>query len=485
MGTLSLTRTQFGTSQLHGGRWVQIAYALTDVFFVGANAILVCYFRFGSDWRTGPVRALFSKNPQLHFREQYLGFLLIYTCLLILFFRSRDLYGTARGRSALDESFAVLYAVTLSSGMLTVFLYLSKQDISRLVVGLNGALDVFTLAGWRLWKRRVIERFVAQGYGVRNVLIVGTGKLGRQLAKHFEVNKRLGYVVRGFVDRKPARGPHVLGKIEDLPQLILGHFVDEIFIATPSDKGLVKAVFLEACRNHVEVKLVPELYEGLARGVPIEYLGDLPIMALYERRVPELGLLVKRTMDIVVSLVGLVLLSPILAAIVLAIKLDSPGSVFFCATRVGKKGSRFTCYKFRTMVPNAAGLKESLLQLNERQGPCFKIANDPRMTRIGRILRKYSLDELPQLWNVLRGDMSLVGPRPHSTEDYQRYAVGHLRRLGVTPGITGLWQISARQDPSFESVLTHDTEYIEKWNLWLDIKILLKTIPAVFQGSGE
>jgi lipopolysaccharide/colanic/teichoic acid biosynthesis glycosyltransferase len=181
---------------------------------------------------------------------------------------------------------------------------------------------------------------------------------------------------------------------------------------------------------------------------------------------------------------ALAALAPLLMAIAVAIRLDSRGSALYCSKRSGKKGRQFNCYKFRTMVVDADARKEELRRTNQRQGPFFKIANDPRLTQIGPFLRKYSLDELPQFWNVFKGDLSLVGPRPHPLDDCARYKPEHLRRLDVTPGLTGLWQISARRDPSFDTNMALDLEYIESWNLWMDIKILLRTLPVVLQGQG-
>ncbi|MGH9773808.1 MAG: sugar transferase [Candidatus Acidiferrales bacterium] len=485
MATLTLTGARVGARLPQGGRWFQAAYLVSDVFLINVNALLVYYLRFGSDWLMGRIPGHFLHNVEFPLRQSYLGFLLIYTFLVVLFCRSRDLYRTPRARSTFDESFALLQAVTLSSGLLIAFIYLSKQDISRMVLGLNAVLDVFALAGWRLWKRRVIERRVTRGVTARNVLIVGANEVGKHLAQYFEIHKHLGYVVRGFVDSNCNDDCRVLGRIENLRQLMVGHFIEEIFIAKPLDRELVKTVFVEARTNRVDVKLVPELYDGLAWKAPIEYLGDFPIMALHERPVHVFGQVIKRLMDILVSLTGLIVLSPVLFAVAIAILLDSSGPILYRSRRVGKKATSFVCYKFRTMVPNADSLKDGLRHLNEREGPCFKISDDPRLTRLGRFLRKYSLDELPQLWNVLRGDMSLVGPRPHPTDDFKRYTLEDLRRLGVTPGITGLWQICSRRDRSFERNRTFDTDYIEKWNLWLDIKILLRTIPAIFSGSGE
>ena len=193
----------------------------------------------------------------------------------------------------------------------------------------------------------------------------------------------------------------------------------------------------------------------------------------------------KRTLDVVVATLALLTMAPALALIGILIVLDSSGPVFYAAARAGRKGRPFRCYKFRTMVSNAETLKHELRQRNQRRGPFFKIAGDPRITRLGRILRRYSLDELPQLWNVLKGEMSLVGPRPHPLDDFSEYAIEHLPRLDVTPGITGLWQVTARRDPSFQTGMKLDIEYIHRWSLAMDLKILLKTAGAILRGSGE
>jgi lipopolysaccharide/colanic/teichoic acid biosynthesis glycosyltransferase len=181
---------------------------------------------------------------------------------------------------------------------------------------------------------------------------------------------------------------------------------------------------------------------------------------------------------------GLLLVAPLLGVIALAIKLDSPGRALYRAPRVGLKGKRFLCHKFRSMIANADDLKEQLRSRNQRRGATFKIVGDPRITRVGRLLRRYSLDELPQLWNVLRGEMSLVGPRPHPVEDFERYGLEDLQRLEITPGLTGLWQVTARHDPSFERNVALDREYIENWTFWSDFRILYKTVSVVLQGSG-
>jgi len=455
------------------------------MFFIALNGLAVFHFRFVPDWLPSLLRGQPSQLFDRSFRHEYLGFLILYAALILLLCQSQDLYRVVRTRSALDESLAVAGAVIAATLLLTVFIYLSNiKIISRLVVGSSAVLNVVTLSAWRLWRRRVVERRLARGLGTRNVLIIGAGKVGQELASYLERNKNLGLTLKGFLDQNHSADPRLLGSIEDLPGVARAHFVDEVFITIPSEREVVRAAALEARRQRLDVKVVPELYDGLAWRAPIDYLGDFPVMSLHREPIPALGLLAKRALDIVGSALGLLFLSPLFALIALAIKLDSPGPVLYRAPRVGKKGRRFICYKFRSMVSNADALKDALRQLNQRRGPTFKISGDPRITRLGRFLRQWSLDELPQLWNVFQGDMSLIGPRPHPTDDYQQYQLEHLRRLDVTPGITGLWQVSARRDPSFERNLALDLEYIENWNLWLDLKILLRTIPAVLGRSG-
>jgi lipopolysaccharide/colanic/teichoic acid biosynthesis glycosyltransferase len=195
-------------------------------------------------------------------------------------------------------------------------------------------------------------------------------------------------------------------------------------------------------------------------------------------------MLMKRAVDILLSSIGLVVLSPLMLLIAVAVRLDSPGPIFYTSPRVGKKGRTIRCHKFRTMVPNAAALLPSIAHLNDRDSVLFKIRKDPRVTRIGTFLRKYSLDELPQLWNVVRGDMSLVGPRPCIDSEVAQYKTPHYRRLDVLPGITGLWQVEARRDPSFERYIHLDSKYVDEWSVWLDLKLIVRTFLVVVMGTG-
>lgn len=470
---------------LRRGRWIQVVYAIIDLCLVCINGLAAFWMRFP----LGAPRNILHGHS-IHIKSgmpvsQYFAFLMLYATLILVFSHGQSLYRTIRTRSSLEESIAIAKAVLLATLLLSAFVYLSGiKTISRLVVGYVVILNIITFSAWRFWKRKVVLRRSAQGIGTRNVLIVGAGRIGQALAEHIENNKLLGYRFSGFLDANHSTHPKLLGKVEDLGRIARSEFADEIFITIPSERELVKRVAIEGRNQRLDVKVVPDLYDGLGWNAPISHIGHFPVMELHWQPIPAIGLFFKRTMDVIGSAVGLVFLSPVFAAISIAIRLDSRGPVIYRSKRVGKKGRKFSCYKFRTMIQEADLEKQYLRHLNERRGATFKITNDPRITRLGRILRKYSLDELPQLWNVLKGDMSLVGPRPHPLDDYDQYSLEDLRRLDVKPGITGLWQVMARNHSSFTVNMKLDVYYIENWNIFLDIKILLKTLPIAISGSG-
>jgi exopolysaccharide biosynthesis polyprenyl glycosylphosphotransferase len=472
--------------QAVGGRWIQITYALIDVACVLADSVIAFFLRFPST----NLRHPFVSGHLIVTTDQpvvrYGGFLLLYVVLIVLFCELQDLYRTPRGRPSSEETFAVARAVSFATLLLTGFIYLSGVKIvSRSVVVASLLLNVVSLAAWRYAKRQIVIHRVERGIGTRNAVIIGAGRVGQALARHLEENKLLGYRFKGFLDENHSNDPRMLGKIENLPKVARAEFVDEIFITIPSERELVKRIAVEARQNRLDVKVVPELYDGLAWNASLHHIGNFPVMEIHWRAIPTFGLFVKRVFDTICSSLILFLCLPLLAVLAIWIKLDSRGSVLYESRRVGKRGRVFICYKLRTMTSNADDLKESLRDRNERKGPFFKIENDPRITRSGKFLRKYSLDELPQLWNVFKGDMSLVGPRPHPMDDYQQYDLDHLRRLDVKPGLTGLWQVTARQDPSFETSMQLDLKYIEHWNLALDFRILLETLFIVTKGTGS
>jgi len=240
----------------------------------------------------------------------------------------------------------------------------------------------------------------------------------------------------------------------------------------------------ECERRRVRARIVPDLFQMSLTQVNVEDLGGVPLIGVRTVAISKGALLVKRLIDVTVAAVGLVLCAPLLLLIALAIRLDSPGPIIFRQTRVGLRGRLFEMYKFRSMHVGAEEQQDMLAEFNEADGPIFKIRDDPRLTRVGRILRRLSLDELPQLVNVLRGEMSLVGPRPPIPAEVEKYQEWHKKRLEAPPGMTGLWQVSGRSRLSFDEMVLLDIYYIENWSLWLDFKILMRTIPKVLLGEG-
>lgn len=473
--------TQGQTGPPFSGRRVQVVYALIDVCCIVANGFFAFLMRFTPhNWRD-----LLAPDQLVGMDNRYAGFLLLEIALILLFCQTQRLYRTPLEQSFSMESLAIVKAVSFATILLTAFVYLSGvRVVSRGVVFVNSALNIITLIAWRYSKRRIVIRRIERGIGVRNALIVGTGSVGLELARLFRENKQLRYRVVGFLGENEAAEPHPLARMEHICRAARARFADEIFITMPSDRELVKEAAIAARRNRFAITVIPDVYDGLGWNAPLRRIGSLPAMDLHWTPIPTASLIVKRAMDICLATIGLVLGSPLIAVFALLIRCNSNGPSFYWSKRVGQKGRVFSCYKLRTMFANADEQKEALRLRNEREGPFFKITDDPRITPVGRFLRRYSLDELPQLWNVLLGDMSLVGPRPHPLDDYSLYSIDDLRRLEVKPGLTGLWQITARRDPSFQRSMRLDLEYIENWTLRLDLQILLRTFSAVLRAEG-
>jgi exopolysaccharide biosynthesis polyprenyl glycosylphosphotransferase len=384
-----------------------------------------------------------------------------------------------------------LQACFTSGLLLTGTLYVLRlDDIPRSIAVATIGLVAFALGLRRLVYRLVLYHRFDNGVGTRNVLIVGTGPEAHALRHHFESVRHLGYTFKGFIDcadsapRLSSSSGEVVGSLDTLFQHARKQFVDEIFFTMPCERGIVQNVLDQARVHGVDLRLVPDMYDGMAWNSPVEYLGQFPTIPLHCGHVPEVGLLFKRVFDVVFSSLTLILLSPLMLLIAIAVKLDSPGPALYKSERIGKKGRVFHCVKFRTMVKDADKRLADFMHMNERDDVLFKISNDPRITKLGRFLRKYSLDELPQFFNVLKGEMSIVGPRPPIASEVKEYKLNHLRRLDVMPGITGLWQVQGRRDPSFASYVSLDVTYIDNWSIWLDFSIMLRTVGVVLAGTG-
>jgi len=426
-----------------------------------------------------------------------LALLSFFAVSLIMISRRLNLYTPTRLSNILQEQRLSVQACLTAGLLLTGTLYLiHAEDIPRTIVLLTVGLVTVCLSLRRLIYRLLLYRSFTHGIGTRNVLIVGTGPEAVALRFYLESIRHLGYRFMGFIDA-PATSPpsdadsrftanpgDIVGSFDTLFQKVRAMFVDEIFFTTACERGIVRDVLKQARAMSVDLRMVPDMYEGLTLNSPIEYIGHFPTIPLHRGHVNELMQLLKRSFDVVFSSMLLIFFSPLLLAIAIAIKLDSPGPVFYISDRIGKKGRVFRCFKFRTMVYDAEKRRSGLQHKNERDGVLFKISDDPRITRLGRFLRKHSLDELPQFFNVLRGDMSVVGPRPLPAGDVHDSKLTFLRVLSVTPGITGLWQVQGRQDPSSDSYISLNVIYIENWSIWLDIQIILRTLGVVLAGTG-
>lgn len=409
---------------------------------------------------------------------------------VVFFMRSYGLYTPLQYRSGLHEQRMVMQSTLVAGLVLCGTLYVTRNlALSRLVVFLVVAFSAVMLCVRRAAWRRVVYKRYLEGIETRNVMIVGAGRVGHALRNHLESLQHLGFRFKGFIaltEREAETGDvDVVGDLRNCVSIARSLFVDEIFLSVPAAKKVVINLVEEARSAGIDVRVVPDLYDGLAWNAPIEYIGQFPTIPLHRREFPIGAFLLKRVLDLSLASLALLVASPVMLALAVAVKSDSEGPIFYRAQRIGRKGRTFVCYKFRTMVVHADRMKADLAHRNEREGVLFKMQNDPRVTKVGRFIRKYSLDELPQFYNVVRGDMSLVGPRPPIASEVEQYDLPHLRRLDVLPGITGLWQVEARQDPSFDSYISLDTAYVENWSLWLDLKILARTISVVVSGTGS
>jgi len=472
-------------------RKISLLYLAIDFFF-----IFLCFWSFyfyryfkGNFWNG--IKCLFSLQfNSLPLFSEYFS-LFFFFCIIISFsLQNYGLYGTKRGRSLTKEIFYVFKAVAFS-GMLSIGLvFIAKfHGVSRLVFFEFLLAIVFFLSIWRALKRWYVESLVASGYNNQNVLIVGAGQVGKFLAQKLSKQRYLGLKFIGFLDDHRKTGEHssegkILGKTSELERIVNQKFIDQVFITFPLQGELVNKIISQARKLGVGVKIVPEYFENSTNRISISYIGSIPLLEYYGKPELEAELMVKRFMDIVLSFVGLMILSPLFMAIAILIKLDSPGPIFYISPRIGRKGKIFKFYKFRSMSDGAEKDLDKLLDKNEKDGPIFKMKKDPRTTKIGRFIRKYGIDEFSQLWNVLKGDMSLVGPRPPTPSEVDRYKNWELKRINVIPGMTSPYVIQGRSDLSFEEWVRLDLDYMENWSLWLDLKILLKTVPAVIKGKG-
>lgn len=408
--------------------------------------------------------------------------------VLIFLLNNYRLYFTDRSLSIIQEWWMVCKCILFSCFLAGLFIFGLKIDIfSRLVFIESTFLLLFSISVWRTLKRIYVRRLIRKGYSNYNVLIVGAGRIGLELIEQIRNNPYLGIKVIGFLDDvKTAEidGYKILGKISDLEEVVKRYFIDEIYVTIPSERRVISDIILKGTKLEKTIRIVAEHFDLPFRKIKLNYIGFMPLITYSQAQPHGTERFIKRFLDVLISGAGLIVLFPLFLIIAFLIKLDSPGPVFYISRRCGKKGKIFNFYKFRSMINDADRVKELLKDKSEVDGPIFKIRQDPRITKLGRFLRKYSLDELPQLINVLKGDMSLVGTRPFPVEESERIENKYISRLNIKPGITGLAQINGRSDLPFRRWVRWDNWYINNWSLGLDLKILWWTMPAILKGKG-
>lgn len=420
--------------------------------------------------------------------------------VILLVFISSGIYRMPRGQSFAIEASRLMHAILVALGLLVIALFFVRIPFSsRLLLGLSGIIVTLILLSIRLMKRLVKPIFWRRGIGVWRVLVVGDGTAARDVMRNLLQRPDSGYKLWGclaldmhqtgntlLVDAARPTSVPVYGSVQDLNVVIQARNIRQVIIALPSTEVEAVQRAVRTCiRQNVDLRLAPELYGIAAHQVVIDSIYGRPMLNLRKRSLTSRQQVVKRMLDLALSTLVLVPFGlPLMLVIAVMIKLDSPGPVFFRQKRLTRKGVIFWVYKFRSMRVNAEAELAQLEHVNEATGPIFKMRDDPRVTRVGKWLRRTSLDELPQVFNILLGEMSWVGPRPPLPSEVELYEDWQKRRLGTTTGLTGLWQVSGRSLLPFEEMAKLDLYYVENWSIWLDLKILLMTIPAVVKAKG-
>ncbi len=409
-------------------------------------------------------------------------------------------YQPKRRRGFARTFVRLVAAVVIGAGGAVLISYLTVHtQFSRLLLGLFVGFDILFLLSSRAAARAYRSFQARAGIDQKEILVIGSRERARELIPYVRRNEEAGCHIIGCLEvdsdqvgAEVAEGVQVIGSLSDFRNLLLDRPVDEVIFAIPLLKIDDVGQYIHFAEEQgVNVRVLPDwqiqklTYKPSVASVFIESFVGIPTLSMRSTPRKEIELMVKSILDRVLAAVGLLVLSPLFLLVGILIKISSPGPVLFRQARYGLNGRIFTLFKFRTMVVDAEKMREDLKAANEMDGPVFKIKEDPRVTGIGRLLRKTSFDELPQLINVLRGEMSLVGPRPPIPSEVKEYDHWQRRRLSMKPGLTCIWQVSGRNDVSFEEWMRMDLAYIDRWSLLLDVKLLLKTLPAVLLGTGR
>ncbi len=467
-------------------KWMPWVTAITDVLLIVA-ALGIAY------WLRYDLQLFRSVDPANNVPfSVYLPLVALLTVIWLAASRREGAYDVRRGRPLLDELYSVISATTLAIMLMVVLVFFYRRLFYSRIIFVYAGIAIVVLVGIaRIIRQVVLTRLRQAGQGVDRVVIIGAGEVGRTVIRNLIAQPELGYRVIGFLDDNPVKsttdiGPiRALGPLDNLPEVIREHAIDQVIITLPWQYHR-KTVRLVTDSEHagVRARVVPDLFQLSLGGVDVEAINGIPLISIKQTTLTGLNLALKRIVDVLIAGAVLLLGSPVWLLLALAIKLDSRGPVLFQQERVGRHGHPFTVYKFRSMYVDAEQRLEELRAQNEASGPLFKVRDDPRRTRVGRLIRTTSLDEIPQFLNVLRGEMSIVGPRPGLPAEVAQYQEWHHKRLQVLPGITGMWQVSGRSNLTFDEMVMLDIYYAENWSLSLDLRIMLRTVPQILFGDG-
>ncbi|MEZ4593130.1 MAG: sugar transferase [Chloroflexota bacterium] len=464
---------------------IRIVTILSDLLLLNGGFALAYVIRYQWQW----LRPITFLEPF----TDYLGQMALLNLLLVFTFVQVRVWRRKRGEFWVDELSRITYAVAAGIGLLSMIaFFVQPTPFSRLMYFWAFLAIVVLIGAARLLRRILLGVLYQRGILADRVLVIGSGEVGRSLIRTLLARPDLGYRAIGYLHDGLSENNIGLGRIPNL-----GTFADlqktltewpqlhTVFIALPGEMHQQISQLLRLCQQQgVRAQVVPDLLQLSMNRVEFNNMAGIPTLGVRDVGISRVQQIAKRLLDLAIILLGGLPALLVMGVIAAAIKLDSPGPVLYKAHRVGKNGRPFQMFKFRSMVVDADRRKEELKQFNQADGPIFKMKEDPRMTRVGRLIRRLSLDELPQLYNVVRGEMSLVGPRPPLAEEVAQYKPWHKQRLSVIGGITGLWQVSGRSDLTFDELCLLDIYYIENWSVAMDIRILLQTVPHSLFGRG-
>ncbi|MFA7663069.1 MAG: sugar transferase [Patescibacteria group bacterium] len=451
-----------------------ILVPLDFIALLGAG--LTAYFlRFSA---LTEIRPVFFEIPF----DVYFGGVILISLIWLIIFVLVGLYQMRVKKRWIDETIKIILACSTGVMVIIIAVFLSRELFSSRFIILAGwilAMIYTTLIHTTI--RFIKNACVRKGLGVYNVILIGQDKVTEEIAATMYRQTNLGYKIIERIKNEEDITQEKLAEIKDKHN---GR-IDEIIQGDSDLPREVNEDLLDFCnQNHIVFKYAADMFNTQATNIRVETISGVPIIEIKKTPLEGWGRVWKRILDVILSAMALIILLPVFAMVSLIIKIDSTGPVFVGLKRIGEKKKPFVLYKFRSMIINADKMKKDLLDKNERTGPLFKMKDDPRVTGFGKFIRKFSIDELPQFWNVFKGDMSLVGPRPHEPEEVSAYGPNHKRLLDIKPGITGMAQISGRADLDFEDEVRLDTYYIENWSIKLDLYILTKTPLVVFSRKG-